>query len=252
MADENTQPRQQKTYHKKASGAALGTVKRHSKDSDLKLYGSCFCPFVQRIWIALEAKGIPYQYVEVDPYKKPESLLKLNPRGLVPTIQHDNFACYESVVLLEYLEDLNIGNALLPPTNPQLRAICRLWADHINRHIIPAFYKTLQAQEASAQLQNAEQLKTHIDTLVQNAHSPGPFFLGPALSFVDIHFAPWMLRLSRVLKPYRGWPDPEVGSRWEAWVQAIEGCDAVRATTSEEALYLDSYERYAGESSFQV
>lgn len=31
-----------KTYHKKATGAALATVKEHSKDSDLKLYGSCF------------------------------------------------------------------------------------------------------------------------------------------------------------------------------------------------------------------
>ena len=32
----------QKTYHKKASGAALNTVKKHAKEHDLKLYGSCF------------------------------------------------------------------------------------------------------------------------------------------------------------------------------------------------------------------
>lgn len=32
----------QKTYHKKATGAALNTVKKHSKEHDLKLYGSCF------------------------------------------------------------------------------------------------------------------------------------------------------------------------------------------------------------------
>lgn len=31
-----------KTYHKKATGAALTTVKNHSKDEDLKLFGSCF------------------------------------------------------------------------------------------------------------------------------------------------------------------------------------------------------------------
>ena len=31
-----------KTYHKKATGIALNTVKKHSKDHDLKLYGSCF------------------------------------------------------------------------------------------------------------------------------------------------------------------------------------------------------------------
>ena len=31
-----------KTYHKKATGNALITVKNHSKDDDLKLYGSAF------------------------------------------------------------------------------------------------------------------------------------------------------------------------------------------------------------------
>jgi hypothetical protein len=39
MADNNEQ---QKTYHKKASGLALNTVKKHSKENDLKLFGSCF------------------------------------------------------------------------------------------------------------------------------------------------------------------------------------------------------------------
>jgi hypothetical protein len=32
----------QKTYHKKASGSALATVRKHSKDHELKLFGSCF------------------------------------------------------------------------------------------------------------------------------------------------------------------------------------------------------------------
>ena len=128
----------QKTYHKKATGAALATTKKHSKEHELKLYGSCFwyailpidffllsfsflkshcahnsvanllplaapSPFVQRVWLSMEVKGIQYQYIEVDPYKKPESLMKLNPRGLVPTLQHGDWACYESTVLMEYV-----------------------------------------------------------------------------------------------------------------------------------------------------
>lgn len=40
MSDRNQA--QQKTYHKKATGLAAWTVKKHSKESDLKLYGSCF------------------------------------------------------------------------------------------------------------------------------------------------------------------------------------------------------------------
>ena len=65
----------------------------------------CFAcsPFVQRVWIALEVKGLPYQYVEVDPYKKPDSLLEVNPRGLVPALRHGDWGCYESTVLMEYV-----------------------------------------------------------------------------------------------------------------------------------------------------
>jgi glutathione S-transferase len=70
--------------------------------------------------------------------------------------------------------------------------------------------------------------------------------MGSHMSIVDVVFAPFMLRLSRVLKPYRGWPDPEAGSRWSIWVDAIEGNAQVRATTSTDELYIDSYESVAG------
>ena len=40
MADDTKS--NQKTYHKKATGEALVTAKKHSKDHELKLYGSCF------------------------------------------------------------------------------------------------------------------------------------------------------------------------------------------------------------------
>lgn len=32
----------------------------------------------------------PYQYREVDPYKKPADLLELNPKGLVPALKLSN------------------------------------------------------------------------------------------------------------------------------------------------------------------
>ncbi|KAF2092976.1 hypothetical protein NA57DRAFT_81657 [Rhizodiscina lignyota] len=243
--------KEKRTYHKKATGPALETVKLHSQDDVLKLFGSCFCPFVQRVWISLEAKKIAYQYIEVDPYSKPKSLLEINPRGLVPALRHGDWGCYESSVLMEYLEDLNVGNPLLPP-DPKSRALCRLWSDHINRHIIPAFYRYLQEQDANKQVDYALELKAEIDKLVEAASPQGPLFLGPDLSFVDVQLAPWMLRLRRVLSPYRGWPQPDPGSRWGRWIEAMENEPSVRATTSTDELYLDSYERYAGKTPCDV
>lgn len=200
---------------------------------------------MQRVWISLEHKGIPYQYIEVDPYKKPKSLLDVNPRGLVPAIRHGpTWSTHESTVIMEYLEDLQIGPPILPP-DPQVRATCRLWTDHINRHIIPTFYRFLQAQDPHDQVKHATELRTEIGKLVDAADPVGPFFLGQDLGFVDVQIAPWVVRLKKVLAPYRGWPEPEEGSRWKGWVDAIEGNLSVQATTSTDELYLDSYERYA-------
>ncbi|KAL8749155.1 MAG: hypothetical protein Q9199_007858 [Rusavskia elegans] len=243
MADDTKS--NQKTYHKKATGEALVTAKKHSKDHELKLYGSCFCPFVQRVWISLQSKGLAYQYIEIDPYKKPESLLAINPRGLVPALKHGDWGCYESTVLMEYLEDISNSYPLFPPGDAKLRAQCRLWADHINRHVVPAFYKYLQAQEISMQMENASKLQNEISKLIDVAHPSGPYFLGTEMSYVDVQIAPWIVRMRRVLTPYRGWPEPEAGSRWASWVDAIENNPHVKATTSTDDLYLDSYERYA-------
>lgn len=95
----------QKVAQRKASGAALATVKKHSKESDLKLYAACWCPFSQRVWIALEAKGVAYQYVETDPFRRPQStaLLEANPKGLVPALKQGEWACAESGVILEFV-----------------------------------------------------------------------------------------------------------------------------------------------------
>lgn len=51
----------------------------------------------------MEIKGLTYQYVEVDPYKKPEALMEVNPRGLVPALRDGDWSCHESTVLMEYV-----------------------------------------------------------------------------------------------------------------------------------------------------
>ncbi|CAG8953500.1 hypothetical protein HYFRA_00010250 [Hymenoscyphus fraxineus] len=245
MKNEKEAKKQQKTYHKKASGAALTTVKKHMKDHELKLFGSCFCPWVQKVWIALEAKGLQYQYIEVDPFKKPQALLDINPRGTVPGLSHGNWGSGESTVLMEYLEDLGIGMPLLPTNNPQLRAISRFWSDHINRFIVPAFFKLLQAVDHPSQLEATKKLQDYITEIVGACDAQGPFFFGPHMSYVDVQFAPWMLRFSRVLKHYRNWQDPIPGTRWGVWLEAVENNEHVKNTTSTDDLYVDSYERFA-------
>ena len=233
---------QKQLPQRKATGGALATVKKHARDSDLKLYGACFCPYSQRVWIALEAKGLAYQYCETDPYRRPLSsqLLEANPRGRVPAIRQGNWGCGESAIILEYLEDLD-SSLPLYPADPRLKANCRFWIDHVNSIIVPSFFSLLQLQDEDIDLQSAiDRLQGAITTLVLAADQQGPLFLGTTLSIVDIHFAPFAIRLSRMLQPLCGWPDPVPGTRWQSWLEALEGDPHVKATTSGTELYVET------------
>ena len=232
------------------------TAKSHmtSTASQLTLYGNSFCPFAHRIWIALEIKQIPYQYVEVipphiaDTNPLPAALLEANPEGHIPCLRHGNFGVWESGVMMEYLEDLAMGHSLLPLGNAQLRAHCRLWLDHINRKILPAFYALLLTPPTSPRPPDNDQhtmlvttLQNAITLLVNASHATGPFFLGPEISYVDVAFAPWIIRLDRVLAYYRHFPRPEVGTRWQMWADAIDSDDRVRRTVSDDNSYHGVY-----------
>ena len=66
-------------------------------------------PFSQRVWIALEAKGMSYQYCEVDPGEAatqtpPVPLVGADPgSSWVPAMRQGAWGCCKSSVLLEYV-----------------------------------------------------------------------------------------------------------------------------------------------------
>ncbi|KAF5602275.1 glutathione S-transferase omega-1 [Fusarium subglutinans] len=141
----------------KPTGAALLTARKHAKESDFKLYAACFCPFSQRIWIALEAKGVPYQYCETDAFRNITQPLLANPNGHVPTIAHSNWSCSKSAVILEYV---SLVLKLLVCDIDEMRSLKISAKEHrcfrirgntddmeINRHIVPNFFKLLQHQD---------------------------------------------------------------------------------------------------------
>jgi len=236
-----------------ATGPAAKMVAEHEKEESLKLYSGWFCPFVQRVLLVLLEKQIPFQYIEVNPYHKPESLLKLNPRGLVPTLEYENKPLYESTVICEFLEDAYPTSKRLLPSDPYLKAKTRIWIDFVTSRIIPAFHRFLQYQPKSAPSEDeglAEVREDFVDQLKQFTEEmdpEGPFFLGKELSLIDIIIAPWGVRLW-VFDHFKGglkMPAGEVGERWEKWLKAVQERESVISTTSEKEHYLPIYERYA-------
>ena len=83
----------------------------------LKLYhyGDSLCSIKARL--VLEEKGVAYESRFVDLMKfenlKPE-YLKLNPNGVVPTIDHDGKIVIESSIILEYVNDTFEGPNFKP------------------------------------------------------------------------------------------------------------------------------------------
>lgn len=249
------------------TGAAAQLAGRHSAEHALKLYGGWFCPFVQRSWITLYEKRIQHQYVEINPYKKEAEFLRMNPRGLVPTLAvpvgaegKEQKPLFESNIICEYLEEAytdesEYGPRLLPQ-DPYERARCRLWIDHISSRIIPAFYKFIQhtPEKAYSLDQVRQEFQGHLRTFAKELDEAGPWFLGEDFSLVDISLAPWVLRLFLIDHYKPGGvqiPDPDssedddVWRRWRKWAAAIKDRESSKQTWSDDERYIAAYKRYA-------
>ena len=91
----------------------------------LRLYILQGCPFGHRAAIALAEKGLPFETVSFERGKRPPELEGLSPRAKSPTLFDGEARIYESLAVLEYLEDRYPQPPLLPPV-PFHRAEVRM------------------------------------------------------------------------------------------------------------------------------
>ncbi|KAF8841723.1 glutathione S-transferase [Paxillus ammoniavirescens] len=228
--------------HPVATGRAAETAAQHQSPQDLTFWSGWFCPFNQRVWIALEEKGIPYQYKEVNPYKKEKHFLELNPKGLVPTIEYKGKALYESLVLCEFLEEAYQSyKPSLLPADPYERARVRIWIDHTSKNILPAWQRLLMAQDKEKEDAARQELYEGQKKLADQVK--GPYFLGEEFSLVDVANAPWALR-EYILVEHRGYNPEGAGAKWKAYTERLSERDSVIKTTSDPGKLQVIYDRY--------
>jgi glutathione S-transferase len=95
-------------------------------------FGDSVC--CQKVRITMRAKGLDWESVKVDLFKAEQydpKYLKLNPKGIVPTLVHDGKAIIESTLICEYLDD-TFPVPRLVPADPWLRTRMRLWSKMVD------------------------------------------------------------------------------------------------------------------------
>ncbi|XVF76719.1 hypothetical protein PTKIN_Ptkin13bG0289100 [Pterospermum kingtungense] len=151
---------------------------------DLKVLGVWSSPFSRRVELALQLKGVQYEYIEEEDIhgQKSPLLLKSNPvHKKVPVLIHKGKPIAESLVILEYIDETWKGDPILPE-DPYDKAMARFWAKFIDDKLFPALVKMAQSNEREKANEEAcECLKT-----LESALNGKRFFGGDKIGFVDI------------------------------------------------------------------
>lgn len=92
----------------------------------------------RRVRICLAEKAIDWESHHIDIVHARVNLepwyVKLNPNGVVPTLDHDGKIVTESNVILQYLDEA-FADTPLTPTDAHLRAQMRIWMDRFENII---------------------------------------------------------------------------------------------------------------------
>ena len=95
-------------------------------------FGNSVC--CQKVRITLRAKGLDWEARRVDLFKSEQydpKYLKMNPKGVVPTLVHDGRPVIESTLICEYIDETFPGPPLIP-NDAYGRTRMRLWGKFVD------------------------------------------------------------------------------------------------------------------------
>ena len=152
----------------------------------LHLMSHALCPYVQRAVISLHEKGVAFERTFIDLADKPDWFLAISPLGKTPVLTVDGRPVFESVAILEYLEDTQPNP--LHPADPLARAQHRAWIEFGSAILndIAGFYCAADARALSGK---AAAMAAKFARL-EDALGTGPYFAGADFSLVDAVFGP--------------------------------------------------------------
>jgi len=176
----------------------------------MKLYNAWRSSASFRVRIALNLKGLPFEYVPVHLVKGEQfadAFTALNPSQLVPVLEHDGHALTQSLAIIEYLEEKFPQPPLLPH-DPLERAYVRSVALAIaceihplnNLRVLRYLVKTLGVSEEA---KNAwyrhwvEQGLAQLEARLVAEHRTGRYAFGDTVTIADVCIVPQIFNAQR-------------------------------------------------------
>src|ERR1700761_8500590 len=154
-----------------------------------------------RVRVALRLKGLPFDETPVDILTGEQfepRYAAVNAERVVPTFTHDGYSIFQSLAIMEYIEDIKPEPRLIP-VDPKERAYARslalvaiadahpLLVPRVRNHLAKVFDANAQVIEQWGKHWTTEGLATYERLLERRA--PAPFAVGPTPGIADICIA---------------------------------------------------------------
>ncbi|KAI1473885.1 thioredoxin-like protein [Daldinia eschscholtzii] len=222
----------------------------------IKLYTNHRCPWAHRVHISLAELGLPFEeeIIDLSTPRTPE-YLKVNPRGLVPSIEYNGEVLTESAIISNFLADAHPSH-LLPASNAPggalLRAKIAFFVDTFISKANSNFYK---AQFAKTDGEVEGFVKEYVDAIVKEVEpllvNAAPFFNGSdKLTQVEVLTGSFIVRLFTLPKydilPAHILTDISAKApNFYKWGQAVSKHPSVTGIYNEEDIVASAKERLA-------
>jgi RNA polymerase-associated protein len=168
-----------------------------AKRSSMTFFSDGTDHYSHRVRMVLAEKGVTVDTVEVDGNNKPEELLELNPYGAVPTLLDRDLVLYESMVIMEYLDE-RFPHPPLLPVYPVARALSRLWMHRIQRDWCGHLDLLMVGKGRETVLTKARKSLRESLMAVSPIFAEKPFFMSDEFTLADCCVAPILWRLPKV------------------------------------------------------